>query len=105
MTRDIYEVSIELVPNPGAEFPEESEGAFVFCYVPADSLRDSIDLAQEYLEAEDYRIIDVDRVVRVEFDDYEPHDEDHPSLEDLRSALSLDDVVTGPYLCYEADDE
>jgi len=101
----IYEVSIELTPTVGAEFPSDCVGAFVFCYVPARDIRESIDRAEEYLEAELYRVIDVDRSIRLELEDYEPQDDEHPSLGDLEGALADDEVITGPYLCYEADDE
>jgi hypothetical protein len=105
MVRCIYEVSIEITPTHGAEFPSDCTGAFVFCYVPAGDIRESIDRAEEYLESELYRVLDVDRSIRIEFEDYEPQDEDHPSMNELREALADDDVLTGPYLCYEADDE
>jgi hypothetical protein len=104
MAEDIYAVHTEIAPCDGAEFPDDCEGAFVVCYVPASQIVESIEIATEYLESESYEVLDIDRCQRVEFEDYEPIDEDSPTIDELREALEEREVLAGPYLCYESSD-
>ena len=82
-----------------------SIGGFVYCYVRAGSVRASLDVAEGVLEGDGYRVLDVTHALRIEIEEYEPHDQDHPSREELARALSSGEYFYGPFWCYQAEYE
>lgn len=102
---DMYEVSIELVPLRGSEFFGEFAGVGVFMYVPAASIRDALNRAENEAESQHYEVIDLDHCVRVDLDHYVPHDEDYPEKSEIEEALRLDTILYGPFLGYESETE
>ncbi len=105
MDTHIYEVSVEIEPLPGAEFPSDCVGAFVFCYVSAGDIRSSLDVTEKALRDESYRLLDVDHSLRIELEDYEPHSSDYPSGNDLSNLLVTGGCEFGPFDCYESAEE
>ena len=100
---DMWEVSIEMVPLRGSEFFGEFVGVGVFMYAPAESIRDALNRAEEEAELQHYEVIDLDHCVRVDLEDYVPHDEDYPEKSEIEEALRLNTILYGPFLGYESE--
>ncbi len=103
--RHMYEVAAQIEPLGVSNFPEHADGAYVYCYVPAESLLGSLDAAESFLNTSGYHVIDLTHSLRIDLDDYEPHDEHHPSIDDLRTAYFAGKSLFGPFYCYEYEDE
>ena len=102
ITKALFEVSTEVIPLPGSEMPDGCVGAFVFSYVPAQDIREAIDRACSTLDEDRYEVIDIDHVFRIDLEEWVPHDDDHPTTEDLGQALKDDEVLYGPFFAYES---
>jgi hypothetical protein len=109
MTVQLYEVSAEVEPQPGPagdpEFPADCIGAFVECYVSAESLRAAIDVADGELQEGGYRVVDLEHALRIDLEEYEPRSPDHPSRDDLARAHGSSQCEFGPFDCYESRDD
>ena len=105
MPRHMYEVSAEVEPMAGVDFPEEAEGAFVSCFVPAERLVDSLSAAESFLESNGFRVIDLDYALRIDLREYQPDDADHPTADAISQALSSGEILSGPFLLYVSRDE
>lgn len=109
MVSHIYEVSAEVEPEVGpagdADFPADCVGAFVECYVFAESLRASLDVAEEELRDNGYRVLDLEHSVRIELDDYEPRGPDYPSRDELARVKLSRECEFGPFDCYESRED
>lgn len=79
-------VYAKVIPEKTGIAPPNAEGAFVECYVPASSIEDSLRLARAALEADGYRVMDVDKCLLFEDDDWD--DENDPEGEVRASAHS-----------------
>lgn len=100
MNRDIYELSVEVRPLPGCELPCDREGAFVYCFVPAETLEESIDILRDTLVRDKLDLIDIEYCMRVYLDEWDAEDE-YPSLADLRESLESGRALYSPFYGYE----
>ncbi len=91
---------MELEPKAGSEHFGECEGVFVLVYLSARNLRSALDAAEAWAKSSHYDLLDIDHCIRVNLAEYEPHDEDHPSADELRHHLKPGEVLTGPFYCY-----
>ena len=105
MTLDLYDVSAEVEPDGDPDFPADCIGAFVECYVSAESLRASLDVAQEELRESGYRVVDFEHALRIDLEEYEPRSPDHPSRGELARASESGQCEFGPFDCYESRDD
>lgn len=101
MNRDIYELSVEVRPLPGCELPCDREGAFAYCFVPAETLEESIGTLKAVLAQDKLDLLDIEYCARLYFDEWDPEDEDFPTLSDLRASLESGEVLYSPFYGYE----
>ena len=102
---DVFEVLIELEPHRGSRHFGECVGLAVCLYVRAESLRESLDSAEDWAMREDYEVIDLHQCQRIEVDRYEPATANAPSAEDLSFCLNSGEVVVGAFHTYETISE
>ncbi|MEZ4272405.1 MAG: hypothetical protein R3C68_13560 [Myxococcota bacterium] len=101
----IYAVSTEVVPLEESELFGTCAGAYVVCYVPAQGIREALDEAEWRLADDHYSLIDIAAVGRVELDSWVPEDEDQPTRGELGIALDGQQMLYGPFLIYEEEND
>ncbi len=83
----------------GSKLPEDSAGAYVNVYVPANAIVDSIERAEESLLADFYRPIETISAVQIDEERYdsEYQEEGDPEEENLRNLKSTGGIW---YACF-----
>jgi len=99
MTKHVYEISVEIKPMPGSGMPDELAGAFVYCYVPADNLEDSIVILKEILNEDRYQLIDIEYATRLDLQVWQPVDTQFPSSTQLQD-LEQGEIYYSPFYGY-----
>jgi hypothetical protein len=96
----------EVRARPDSGFPGPPDSAiYVECFVPADRIRAALDLAAEALSREGYELIDVDRCLRFDLDewDYERYHETSQAREVAERVIARGKVEFGPF-CFSGPD-
>ena len=101
--KNIYEVQAEVDPLQASEKLSATETTFVSCYVPADDLESAVRLARGQLEKDNYRVVELEWVVKIDADDWTSEDEDAPSKADLKGMRTSGNIAYGTFYCYEKD--
>ena len=104
MRQSIYEISVEIKPLPGSNMPNELLGAFVYCYVPADSLEESLNVMKGALNEDRYQLVDIEYCTRVDLENWQPNDLSFPTTQQL---LELDhgEIYYSPFYGYQSQYE
>lgn len=101
MPKNIYEISVEVKPKLGSGFPVNLLGAFVYCYVPADSLEQSIIIMKETLANDHYELVDIEYCAKLDMDEWQPNEQNFPSAQDLDS-LDIGEIYYSPFYGYQS---
>jgi hypothetical protein len=102
----IYELFIEVEPRPNHHMYSESVGAFVYFYVPAIDLENSIEKMKTALDEDDFNLKNIDYVRTVDLEAWEGEEnEESPSLAELEEALMKDFHLYSVFHSYESEYE
>jgi hypothetical protein len=101
--KNIYEVQAEVDPLLASEKLSATETTFVSCYVPADDLESAIRLARGQLKKDNYRVVELEWVVKIDVQDWAPEDENAPSKADLKAMQTSGEIAYGTFYCFEKD--
>ena len=104
MLKHIYEISVEIKPMPGCNMPNELLGAFVYCYVPAESLEDSLSIMKEALFEDRYELLEIEYCTKLNLDQWNPNDMHFPSAQQLRE-LDSGEIYYSPFYGYQSQYE
>ena len=104
----VFQVHAEILPSPKSQMAadyanEPIAGAFVNIYVPANSLEEAIDIAKAALAKNEYRLIGLEWVIKLEFEEWEI-EEGEPSLSQLEELLNSNDYLFGRFYVYGSSD-
>ncbi len=103
---NIFELFIEVEPRLSHPMYPDSEGAFVYFYVPATDLERSIEKMRSFLNKDNFNLKDIEYVRRVDLDDWEDErNNESPSLADLKEALMKDIHLYSTFHSYESEYE
>lgn len=101
--KNIYEVQAEVDPLLATEKLSATETTFVSCYVPAADLESAIRLARRQLEKDNYRVVELEWVVKIDADDWTSEDENAPSQAELKGMRTSGEIAYGTFYCYEKE--
>jgi hypothetical protein len=101
--KNIYEVQAEVDPLLASAKQSPTETTFVSCYVPADDLESAIRLARGQLKKDNYRVVELEWVVKIDAEDWTSEDENAPSKDDLKGMQTSGHIAYGTFYCYEKD--
>ena len=101
--KNLYEVQAEVDPLEASENLSATETTFVSCYVPADDLESAIRLARTQLKKDNYRVVELEWVVKIDADEWASEDENAPSQADLKGMRTSGNIAYGTFYCYEKE--
>lgn len=101
MARHIYEISAEVRSNADSPIMDGFAGAFIYVYVPANGLEESIVLMKSALKESSYELLDIEYCAKLDFDDWEAA-EDFPSVEELLDCLDTGEITFSPLFGYDS---
>lgn len=100
--KDIYEAFVEVEVTAQSELSKNSSGAFVSCYIPAADIEQAIFLLKGKVCDDKFNLIDIQQIVRISIDEWEPYDPDFPTTDALKEALDEEKIIYGPFDSYES---
>lgn len=104
MSKNIYEISVEIKPLPGSGMPTDLAGAFVYCYVPADSLEDSLSIMKHLLADDNYELVEIEYCTRLDLKHWQPNDKNFPSVDELNK-LDHGEIYYSPFYGFQSQYE
>lgn len=96
----IYWVMLEVAPS---DENEECEGAFLNCWVKAESEQKAIEAAKEYAKDQDWEYIGLEDISVVTREQYTEDEEDADSLEAYDEACR--EGISGIFYTWDDEDE
>jgi hypothetical protein len=98
----VWFIQTEVRAQAGSDFPGSHDAAiWVECFVPTSSIQDAIRMANEALEREHYRVIDITRAMRLDLQDwdYDEYPRDSTAWAVVQRVVESGEVELGPF-CY-----
>jgi len=107
MKKEIYRIEVQVGPMEGTQLPDDFLGAFSCVYLPALTIRDAIDAAEQYLLADKYSPLEITAAVQLDLEEleYERDDEGYPDQEELQGLLDNGGYSYGPFVGWTYADE
>lgn len=100
-TNRIYELSVEVKPMAGSAMPPDMLGAFVFCYVPAENMEESIGILKSALSEDRYELLEIEYCAKIDLSTWAPENEQFPTAEQLGS-LDFGELLYSPFYGYQS---
>jgi hypothetical protein len=98
----VWFIMVQLRPLPGSTFPGPPTGKiYVECYVPAATIFDALQSVQNLMREECYEILDHDRLIRFDINDwdFDEYPKDSTAYKIAKRILRTDKIELGPF-CY-----
>lgn len=100
----LYELMVHVEATP-AQPLDGAEGAFIICYLAADTIEQSIQDSLRWLMTTGFRVVEVQQSIRIEPDSWAPPSERHPPANALTAVLRGGPPILGPIYPYERDND
>ena len=104
----VFQINAELSPLPGSEMANQKNpgvGAFVNVYLAGNTLEESIGSVKAALTDNNYRLIALEWVRKLDFEKWNETGGFRSSLDQLEELLKADECLFGNFLMFESRDE